>query len=95
MSHKQATRSQIESWKNLDDYLNFNDRQSVKNVQVVFCSPKGYADKYPWKTGENLLYMGDVHNMGGHGVFVDRSHRIWWGYHTDNFYVEPDEDATT
>ena len=90
MSYKPPTRAQIEEWQGLDDYLQL--RQACPNIPVVFCAPKGYADRYPWKTGDRLLYMGDVHGMGGHGVYADKNGRIWWGYHTDNFYMEPDED---
>ena len=89
MSNKPPARSQIEEWQALPDYLRLC--RACTNINVVFCAPKGYADRYQWKTGDSLLYMGDVHGMGGHGVYADKNGRIWWGYHTDNFYMEPDE----
>jgi hypothetical protein len=88
---KLQTRKFIENeMTNLADYV--QKYPAAKNIAVVFCAPKGYASSYPWKTGETLLYIGEMHNMGGHGVFVPKKGRIVWGYHLDNFYVEKHEE---
>jgi len=82
------TRKQIEKWKNLDEFLMSDIGKNQTRIPVVFCAPKGYADSYPWKTGEDCLYLGDVFGMAGHGVFVSRKTGIThWGYHNDSFYI--------
>ena len=49
------------------------------------------ADYREWPDGDRLLYMGEIHNMPGHGVFVDRAGKVHWGHHPDEFR-EPLED---
>jgi len=85
------TRKFIENeMTNLSDYVRKNP--TATNIAVTFCAPKGFTKLYRWKTGETLLYMGEMHNMGGHGVFVSVKGEIAWGYHLDNFYVEKHAD---
>jgi len=85
------TRKFIESeMTNLADYV--QKHPDAKNIATVFCAPKGYASSYPWKTGDTLLYVGEMHNMAGHGVFVPNKGKIVWGYHLDSFYVEKHDE---
>ncbi len=53
--------------------------------------PKGYKDKYPWEDGQAVLIVGEIENMPGHCIVVDRAGKVSWGYHTDGFR-EPTED---
>ncbi len=64
-----------------------------QNQIVVFIGPpKGFPScGYPWEEGEHLLYFGEVLQMPGHCVVVNKKGRVFWGYHTDNFR-EPTED---
>jgi len=49
------------------------------------------AAVYPFKEGDLLLSLGEIKNMPGHCVVVDRNGNVLWGYHTENFR-EPTED---
>jgi hypothetical protein len=44
-----------------------------------------YEDTYPWLKGENLLYLGEIENMKGHGIFVRNDGKVHYGYHIDDF----------
>ena len=45
-------------------------------------------DKGPhWKNGELLLYMGEIENMKGHGVYLKpTTGQIFSGFHIDSFF---------
>jgi hypothetical protein len=58
---------------------------------VIFEAPKGYENHYPWRNGDHMLFMGEITNMPGHCVIVNKEGKTFWGYHTDNFR-EPRED---
>lgn len=32
-----------------------------------------------------MIYLGEIYNMSGHGIFVGRSGKCYFGYHIDNF----------
>ena len=66
----------------------FKERQIV----IFDDPPKGYEDKYPWKTGTVLLFLGEIWNMPGHCVVVDKSGKIYWGYDTDDFRDPTDDE---
>lgn len=64
----------------------------VPNQIVIFDDPpKGYEDQYPFKTGQHFLFLGEIVQMPGHCIIVDKQGKVFWGYHTDNFR-EPTED---
>jgi len=65
--------------------------QPMQLVKAVNNLPKGYQWQYPWKIGEILLFMGEIKQMPGHCLVVNRAGKIYWGYHTDGF-IEPSED---
>ena len=60
---------------------------------VVFDPPKQEAQYYKhlWNPGDLVLYLGEIRNMPGHGVYVTRVGEVKWGYHTDLFR-EPTEE---
>lgn len=64
-----------------------------KQNQIVVADtpPAGFETSYPWKEGECLLYLGEVVQMPGHCIVVNRKGLVFWGWHTDNFR-EPREE---
>ncbi len=45
-----------------------------------------------FKNGEPVLYLGEIRNMKGHGIFVKRNGEIHWGWHIERFrYPKEDE----
>lgn len=46
---------------------------------------------YPFKYHESLLFLGEITNMPGHCILVNRYHQTFWGYHTNNFEIEPED----
>lgn len=40
---------------------------------------QGKSDDLP------MIYLGEIYNMPGHGIFVGRSGKCYFGYHIDNF----------
>lgn len=64
----------------------------VNNMRVVVAElPEGYKNHYPFKDGDHFLMLGEIENMPGHCAVVDKSGRILWAYHTENFR-EPTEE---
>jgi len=54
----------------------------------------GYPDQnhmYPWLKGEQLLYLGEIENNKGHGVYMQYTGKTHQGYHTDNFFEYTDD----
>ena len=50
---------------------------------------------FPFKQGDIVLFMGEIKQMPGHGVFVIQNKNgpasVYYGYHMNNFVV-PTED---
>ncbi len=67
--------------------------KSFKQYQIVIFDtpPKGYENQYPFKEGQSLLFLGEIVQMPGHCIVVDKIGKMHWGFHTDNFR-EPTED---
>lgn len=64
----------------------------LQNVMVVFDPPEHAKETYvkhnKLRIGEEYLFVGEVKNMPGHGVFVDpKTGTTFCGYHTENFYL--------
>ena len=65
---------------------------SITNVTVVFDPPehakKTYIKHGKLRIGEEYLFVGEVKNMPGHGIFVDpKTGQTLCSYHTENFYL--------
>lgn len=61
---------------------------------LIFDPPSRAAQHhsgYPWEVGELVLFLGEIENMPGHGVFHTNKAGLKWGYHIDNFR-EPTQD---
>ena len=82
-------------WVSLDDHLDYHNDSFpvdvVSNFLVVFSPPEGYEDKYPWKGGDPILFLGEIPGMKGHGIFAGTDGLAKWGYHTVNFRVIPED----
>ena len=68
-----------------------NEIKFKQNQIVIFDDPPGKPSNYPWKIGEHLLYLGEIEQMPGHCIIVNKAGRVFWGWHTDNFR-NPTED---
>lgn len=63
------------------------------NSVVIFRAPEGYENNYPFKDKERVLFLGEIVNMPGHGIFVGRKGGIvHWGYHLDYFHEDNEEE---
>ena len=54
--------------------------KKFKTPQIVIFKqpPKGYENAYPWKPNQSLLFLGEIANMPGHCVIVDRRGKVYW-----------------
>lgn len=64
----------------------------LQNVMVVFDPPEHAKETYvkhnKLRIGEEYLFVGEVKNMPGHGVFVEpKTGTTFCGYHLENFYL--------
>jgi hypothetical protein len=50
---------------------------------VIAVVPK--KGDYPWSDGDSMLLLGEIENMPGHVVVVDKQGKVWWGYHAESF----------
>lgn len=64
---------------------------NLQNITVVFDPPENVKASYtfgPLRIGAEYLFLGEVKNMPGHGIFVDyKSGQTLYGHHTENFYL--------
>lgn len=65
--------------------------QFKANQIVVFEVDKKWAAQYPFELGERVLFLGEIKQMPGHCIVVNKAGRVLWGYHTDDFR-EPKEN---
>jgi len=56
--------------------------------------PEGYRDPglYPFNHGDHVLFLDEISNMPGHAIVVDKSGKVIWGYHTEQFISLTDEE---
>ena len=55
---------------------------------------KKYRKKYPFTKKSTLVYFGEIPNMPGHCVILNRDNgKIYAGFHIENF-IELTEDET-
>lgn len=64
---------------------------NLQNVTAVFDPPENLKESYkfgPLRIGTEYLFLGEIKNMPGHGIFVDyKSGQTLFGPHIVNFYV--------
>lgn len=58
--------------------------------QLVQC--KIDNKNYPFKYNEIVLFLGEIKQMPGHCIIVNRKGKVFWGYHTENFEEPKEED---
>jgi hypothetical protein len=58
------------------------------NSVVIFRGSKGY----PFDDKDRMLFLGEIVNMRGHGIFVSRAGVIYWGYHLEDFHEDNEEE---
>ena len=64
----------------------------LQNVMVVFDPPEHAKETYmkhgKLHIGEEYLFVGEVKNMPGHGIFVfPKTGTTFYGYPTEDFYL--------
>lgn len=83
------------SWPDLDSILGPNVvRSRFPQYLIVMADVrKDEEHYYPFKDGEDMLYMGEIHNMRGHVIVANRRGQIFWGYHGNNFRIIPEDET--
>ena len=85
-------REQFEGWLPLDEHLKNPVNFPVgitSGFLVVYSAPPGNV---VWKTGDPVLFLGEIPGMKGHGIFAGSDGLVKWGYHTSNFHVIPKDE---
>jgi hypothetical protein len=65
--------------------------KKFKKNQLVVSNVTMAISHGNFRTGEVLLYLGEIQQMPGHCIVVNNEGKVFWGYHTDNFR-EPTEE---
>ena len=63
----------------------------LKTPRIVVAERDKYCTEN-WYPGEQLLFLGEIQNMRGHVVVVNREGKVFWGYHPENFREATDMD---
>ena len=81
-------KKSMEGWVDLDD-----EPLPVNKIVTPFLPPEWEEkNQYPWKNGEQVLYLGEVVGMWGHGIFVGKDGLVKFGYHLDSFKIVPEDE---
>ena len=43
------------------------------------------GNPYPFNHGDRLIFLGEIVQMPGHCIVVNKDGRVLWGYHIDDF----------
>ena len=65
----------------INSIVRWNDAAVERNVHfwgALHDPPNIYTEKH-------LVYLGEVVDMPGHGIFAGQSGKVYFGYHTDDF----------
>ena len=52
-----------------------------------------YEDMLECKPGTTLLCLGEIENMPGHYILVNKAGKVTWGIHDDLFRALSDEES--
>ena len=83
-----------------DDTLPENDEPTYKPLMwVKIC--QWYRDAlrdrgnshFPLLKEERLIYMGEIVNQRGHGIFMNAHGKMFVGYELENFEEIPEDDV--
>lgn len=83
-----------QEFSDMNDNNNDDDEVMFKPyTRVVADLPKGYENQYPFKNGEIMLFIAEIVDMPGHGVFMtfNKPAKLYAGYHLDNFRAFVDD----
>ncbi len=48
--------------------------------------PAEFLEKYPFEKNDVYVFLGEISNMPGHGIFIDyQTGQIFCGYHIEYF----------
>jgi len=75
---------------NEEEYKRKRYKCPFKQYQLVKFVRPDKKSIYPFMNNEILLFLGEIVQMKGHCIVVNRNGQVYWGYHTDDF-VEPNE----
>lgn len=80
-----------ESWKEVNPL----PVQKYKLVRFVnpLKSNDPYYNSYPFNESQHLLFLGEIEQMPGHCIVVDKEGKTFWGYHTSDFVELTDEEV--
>ena len=79
-------REAYENWSKLSSF------QGLKNIMVLWVGGEENV-LIPWKNGERVLFLGEIENMRGHGIFVSRYGSVHYGLHLHDFRLIPDDEV--
>ncbi len=70
--------------------------QTIPPLSIVRFKPQlpsDYDEKnYPFRRNFPYLFLGEISTMPGHCVIVDDKGKVIWGYHTEHFVLEEDDE---
>lgn len=75
------------------DYRNILERELNKNVRGEVASEWGSDYYYNFLSNDVFVFLGEIANMPGHGIFVGRDGKMYWGFHPDDFYELEDDEV--
>ena len=62
-------------------------------MRIVICKEDVQGEEgLILKAGEVVLFIGEIENMNGHSVVVNKAGKVIWGYHTDHFREAIDDE---
>ena len=44
-------------------------------------------------SNDSFVYLGELVNMKGHGIYAGRDGRVYWGFHPEDFEMVPEDDV--
>ena len=69
------------------------NRKPHQPYLVAVSLPEGYEEHYPFANGDTMLMLGEIEQMPGHVVVVNKEGKVFWGYHDDHFRKLTEEEA--
>jgi len=69
-----------------------------RQYSLVRFTPSGEENFYPFAFGSNLhkwplLFLGEIPNMPNHCAVADKTGKVYFGWHTENFTEIPEEET--
>ena len=61
------------------------------SVELRGAQPGDYL--YDFLSNDAFVFLGEIANMRGHGIFVGRDGKVYWGFHVENFRRVSEDDV--